>query len=165
MTWGEGTKTINADGNVFRPFLDVSGSAFKSATVVSVLSTGMISGLTLKKPHSHLTVQKKKKKCVLWFIRRMLSCPRTPQIISDPVQKLYGKRKPRDEYDDIMVQKREGRPRWSKHVLQARTASEMYPPKSHDLAAGTVCNQNSAVALLKLEFLHRKRGRKLQDSS
>lgn len=29
------------------------------------------------------------------------------QKISDPVQKLWGKRKPWDEYDDIMVEKRE----------------------------------------------------------
>lgn len=43
----------------------------------------------------------------------------------DPAQKLWGKRKRWEEYDDIIVQKQEGRARWSKHVFQTRTTSEL----------------------------------------
>lgn len=105
---------------------------------------------------------RKKEKCVLLSIQPTLSHPK----IFDPVQKLWGKRKPWDEYDDIMVQKREGRHRWSLHVFKERTVFELCPPKSNDLADRTICNKILLLlSLLKLRLQHRKQGQKLWDSS
>lgn len=161
MTWGRTPKPMNADGNLSLWFLggwfciQICNCRFSRRHSFSPWWS-----LASPLKASQSSDWQQKEKCVLWFIQPMLSLTK----IFDPVQELWGKRKPWDEYDDIMVQKREGGPRWNKHVFEARTSSEL-PSKEWRPHRRHVLQTVLPVSLLKLRFQHRKRGQKLQDST